>query len=65
MTEGGARRLIHGLLHEFYCSVVKTGAFKHRKAVSFQIGLCSYLCNYRRNINSGAITKDGIFSKSP
>jgi len=28
------------VLHEFYRSVIKK-TFKHRKAVSFQIGLCS------------------------
>jgi len=48
------------------------GAFKHHKAVSFQIGLCSDPCllswilgNDRKNINSGASAIDGIFAKSP
>jgi len=50
----------------------QNGSFKHRKAVSFQIDLCSdpylwswILGNDRNNINSGASTKDGIFAKSP
>jgi len=61
------------VLRELYHSVDKTGAFKHRKAVSFYIGLCSdpylwlwsWILDYdRKNINSGASTKDGIFAKS-
>ena len=50
----------------------KMEAFKHRKAVSFQIGLCSdpylwswILGNDRKNINSGVSAKDKIFAKSP
>ena len=49
VTEGGARRFIHGLvkLTQFCVSLSlcghKTGAFKHRSAVSFKIGLCSDL----------------------
>jgi len=50
----------------------KTGAFKHRKPLSFEIGLCSnpYLWpwirgNDRKNINSSAMAKYGIFAKSP
>jgi len=69
-----ARRLIHGLSSAWALSLCghKTGAFKRRKAVSFQIDLCSdpylwscILGNDRKNINPGASTKDRIFEKSP
>jgi len=48
------------------------GVFKRRKAVSFQIGLCSdphlwswILGNDRKNIISGASGRDGTFAKRP
>jgi len=47
VTECGTKRLIHGLVKQTQICVNfialcdhKTGAFEHRKAVSFQIGLC-------------------------
>ena len=64
----------NAVLRELYRSVDKKGASKHRKAVSFYIGFCSdpylwlwlWIWGYgRKNINSGASTKDGIFAKSP
>jgi len=62
----------NAVLRELYRSVVTKRAFKHRKAVSFQIGLCSdpyfwswILGNDRRNIISGASGRDGILAKSP
>ena len=69
---------IHGLakLTQFCVSLSfcghKTGAFTHRKAVSFQIGICSdlylrswILGNDWKNNDTGASAKDGIFAKSP
>ena len=35
LTEGGARRLIHGLVKLSLCGH-ETGAFKHRKAANFK-----------------------------
>jgi len=52
----------------------KTGAFKHRKTVSFNIGLCSDPCTYMvmnlglydwSNIISSASGRTGMFAKSP
>ena len=63
----------NAVLRELYRSVDKMGAFKHHKAVSFFVGLYSdpyqwlwsLIMGYdRRNINSGASTRDGIFAKS-
>ena len=80
MTEGRTRRLIHGLGKKtLYCARFvlpptnghKTGAFKQRKAVSFEIGLCSdphprsqVLGNGRKRAISSTRDRTGIFTKS-